>query len=121
MVDYIPDFNGANGKVYRWLSPVNGIKQGRYEPAIFLVTPKKQQVFSAGINYKITPNTVINTEVATSIYDQNTFSSKGQANQQGYAAKFQLSNTKKMGRKSKGKTPDQRCRIRICGSEIQAT
>ena len=102
--DYIPDFNGANGKVYRWLSPVNGTKQGRYEPAIFLVTPKKQQVLSAGINYKITPNTVVNTEVATSIYDQNTFSSKGQANQQGYAAKLQITNTKKIGSVKKGKS-----------------
>lgn len=102
--DYIPDFNGANGKVYKWLPPVNGLKQGRYEPAIFLVTPKKQQVLSAGINYKITPNTIVNTEVATSIYDQNTFSSKGQANQQGYAAKLQISNTQKVGSKKKGKS-----------------
>jgi hypothetical protein len=102
--DYVPDLNGANGKVYKWLAPVNGLKQGRYEPAIFLVTPKKQQVLSAGINYKITPGTVVNTEVATSIYDQNTFSSKGQENQQGYAAKLQISNTQRVGSAAKGKT-----------------
>lgn len=98
--NYIPEFNGANGKVYRWLSPLNGQKQGRYEPAIFLVAPKKQQVVSVGAIYKIKPNTTVNTELATSIYDQNTFSSKDQANQ-GYAAKFQLSNTKKIGSVSK--------------------
>ena len=33
--DYIPDLNGANGKVYRWVAPVNGVKQGNYVPAVF--------------------------------------------------------------------------------------
>ena len=101
--DYLPDFNGANGKVYRWIAPLNGMKQGRYEPAVFLVTPKKQQILSAGINYKISDNTVVNTEAATSIYDQNTFSSKGEENQQGYAAKLNITNTQKVGRAVKGK------------------
>ena len=100
--DYIPDFNGANGKVYKWISRINGQKQGRFEPAVFLVAPKKQQVFSVGVNYKITPGTVVSTELATSIYDENTFSSKDQANKKGYAAKFQLINTKKLGSQKRG-------------------
>ena len=78
------------------------MKQGRYEPAVFLVTPKKQQILSAGIQYNITPNTIISTEGATSIYDQNTFSSKDQANQQGYAAKLKIANVRSIGSKSKG-------------------
>ncbi|MBC7830001.1 MAG: hypothetical protein H7122_19805 [Chitinophagaceae bacterium] len=102
--DYIPDFNGANGKVYRWVTPMNGQKQGRYEPAVFLVTPKKQQIISVGINYKITPGTVVSTEAATSIYDQNTFSSKDQAKQQGYAAKLKITNTKAIGNLKRGLT-----------------
>ena len=32
--DYLPDFNGANGKVFRWVAPVGGVKQGQYEAAI---------------------------------------------------------------------------------------
>src|SRR6185436_8980991 len=35
--NYLPDLNGANGKVYRWVQPVNGVKQGSFEPAVFLV------------------------------------------------------------------------------------
>ena len=61
-------------------------------------------MISAGINYKISPGTVLNTEFATSIYDQNTFSSRDQANQQGYATKLQLTNSRSIGRKTKGKT-----------------
>ena len=51
--NYVPDFNGANGKVYRFIEPVNGIKGGRYEPVMTLVTPKKQQLLSIGTDYQI--------------------------------------------------------------------
>ncbi len=91
--DYIPDLNGANGKVYRWVEPVNGNKQGQYEPAVLLVTPKKQQLVSIGLDYNITKNTILNTEVAMSSYDVNTFSSKDKGNDKGYAGKVQLKNT----------------------------
>ena len=90
---YIPDLNGANGKVYRWVEPVDGKKKGQYEPAVLLVTPKKQQLISVGIDYNITKNTVLNTEVAMSNYDVNSFSSRDKGNDKGYAGKVQLKNT----------------------------
>jgi len=92
--DYIPDFNGANGKVYRWLAPVNGVKQGNFLPAVYLVTPKKQQVVSVGLDYNITKNTVITSEFGMSVYDVNSFSSKDKGNDQGYATKIGIKNTK---------------------------
>ncbi|MBO9203663.1 MULTISPECIES: hypothetical protein [Niastella] len=91
--NYIPDLNGANGKVYRWVQPVNGVKQGNFEPAMFLVTPKKQQVANMGVEYNITKNMVLNTEVATSNYDVNTFSNIDKDNDRGYAAKVDFKNT----------------------------
>jgi len=91
--NYLPDLNGANGKVYRWVEPVNGKPQGQYEPAVLLVTPKKQQLVSVGIDYNITKNTILNTEVAMSSYDVNTFSSKDKGNDKGYAGKVLLKNT----------------------------
>ena len=42
--NYIPLFNAANGQVFQWVQPVNGVPQGNFEAAAFLVTPKKQQV-----------------------------------------------------------------------------
>ena len=92
--NYIPDFNGANGKVYRYLPPVGVVKQGRYEPVQILVAPRKQQVVNLGIDYKISPNTLLKTEVATSNNDVNTFSEKDNGDDRGWAAKFQLSNEK---------------------------
>ncbi|WP_242672980.1 hypothetical protein [Niastella yeongjuensis] len=90
--NYIPDLNGANGKVYRWVQPQNGIKQGNFEPAVFLVAPKKQMVANLGVEYNITKNMSLNTEVATSNYDVNTFSNIDKSNDRGYAAKVDFKN-----------------------------
>jgi hypothetical protein len=95
--DYIEDFNGANGKVYRWVAPVGNIKQGLFAPATFLVTPKKQQVVSVGVDYDVTKTTNINTEVAYSNYDINTFSTKQKADNTGYAARVLIKNTANLG------------------------
>ncbi len=92
--NYIPDFNGANGKVYHYVPPVGVVKQGRYEPVQVLVAPRKQQILNLGIDYKISPNTLLKTEVATSNNDVNTFSVKDDGDDRGWAAKFQLSNEK---------------------------
>jgi hypothetical protein len=92
--NYVPDFNGANGKVYKYVAPVAGVKQGQYEPVQILVTPKKQQIMNLGIDYSISKSTVLKTEIATSNYDVNTFSSKNDGDDRGWAAKFQLTNEK---------------------------
>lgn len=91
--NYIPDLNGANGKVYKWIEPVSGQRQGRYEPAVFLVTPKKQQVVTLGVDYLVNKNTEVNTEMAMSNYNINAFSSKDKSDDKGYAAKASVKNT----------------------------
>lgn len=101
--NYIPDLNGANGKVYKWIAPVNGLKQGNYEPAVFLVTPKKQQVLTVGVDYAVTKSTVVSTEGAMSTYDINTFSRRDKSNDKGYAGKISVKNTLNVGARPKGK------------------
>ena len=86
--NYIPAYTAANGKVYQWIAPVNGIPQGSYEAAAFLVSPKKQQVISVGGEYALDKNTVIKAEFASSKYDANTFSAKNKNNDNGYAGKI---------------------------------
>ena len=92
--NYVPDFNGANGKVYLFVAPIGGVKQGSYEPALLLVAPKKQQLLNAGLDYLINKNTSLFTEVAMSNYDVNTFSKKDKGDDLGFAAKFRLNNNK---------------------------
>jgi len=91
--NYIPDFNGANGKVYKFVEPVNGVKQGQFEPVVALVAPKKQQLISIGTEYQIDKNNALKTEVAFSNYDVNTFSSKNSGDDVGAAARIQYTNT----------------------------
>lgn len=92
--DYIPDFNGANGKVYRFIDPIAGVRQGNFAPVQILVTPKKQQLLNLGVDYILDKNTLVKAEIATSSYDANTFSVKDNGDDRGWAGKFQLSNQK---------------------------
>ncbi|MCZ2459323.1 MAG: hypothetical protein LC128_06820 [Chitinophagales bacterium] len=92
--NYVPDLNGANGKVYRYVTPINGVMQGNFEPVTILVTPKKQQVINLGVDYAIDKNTSLKTELAMSDYDPNTFSKVGKGNNKGFAARFLLNNKK---------------------------
>ena len=88
--NYIPLFNAANGKVFKWVQPVNGVRQGNFEPASFLVAPKKQMVISGGISYQVDSKTLLTTEAAVSNYDVNTLSSKDKSDNKGFAGKFIL-------------------------------
>ena len=91
--NYVADFNGANGKVYRYVKPVNGAKQGSFEPVTVLVTPKKQQLLSFAADYQIDKNSLLKTEVAVSNYDVNTYSAKDKNDNTGMAARVQYNNT----------------------------
>ncbi len=99
--DYIPDLSAANGKVYQWVAPINGIKQGRFSAATFLVTPKKQQVVSVGLDYNISKHTSLSTEFGYSNYNINTFSQKDKNNDKGNAIKIQLRNAYQVGAPAK--------------------
>jgi hypothetical protein len=100
--NYVPDLNGVNGNVYIWIAPVNGVMQGSYEAAQFLVTPKTQRVLTLGADYTAGKHTSISAEVAKSHYDVNTLSSIDKVNDDGYAAKFQLRNALPLGPVAKG-------------------
>ncbi len=82
-------FNGSNGKVFQWVQPgINNVSQGDYAPVSYLVTPKKQQLFTMGLNYSIQPGFNIGTDVAMSNYDVNLFSNRDKENNKGFAGKF---------------------------------
>ena len=86
--NYININSSANGKVYQWVAPINGIKQGSYEPLILLPSPKQRQMAIASTAYQINKNLKTGVELAISNYDVNTYSPIGNANNQGYGAKY---------------------------------
>lgn len=90
--DYVLDeTSAANGKLYKWVAPdADNARQGRYNPVILLVTPKKQQVFSVGADYKISNHTSLSADMAMSDFNINTFSNKDKSDDKGYALKMEL-------------------------------
>jgi len=86
--DYTPlnDAN-ANGRVFQYVAPVNGIKQGEWAPVILLITPKKHNLITAAAQYLINKNSSLKVETALSNYDVNTFSLKGKEDDNGLATK----------------------------------
>ncbi len=77
----------ANGRVFMWVQPVNGVRQGDWDPVILLITPKKHQLITTAAQYFFNEKSFIKTEFAISDYDVNTFSSKDKQNDKGVAAK----------------------------------
>ena len=94
--DYVQDINGANGRVYKWVAPVNGFKQGRFAPVTKLVAPRKQQLISAGMDYTISKKTSVTTEVAISNNDVNTFSRINKEDNTGFAGRIIIKNEQRL-------------------------
>jgi hypothetical protein len=90
--NYILNSGGLNGNVYQWIAPANGILQGQFESAEFLVTPKTQQVITAGVDYHVSKETFVTADVARSRYDVNTLSTKDKSNDAGSATKLTMTN-----------------------------
>jgi hypothetical protein len=88
--NYIIGANLANGRVYQWVAPdpVTGQPQGRYEPVIRIVTPKKQQMMTIGASYALSENSKIKSEFGLSSLDINTFSPLDKSNNIGVGGMF---------------------------------
>ncbi|MFZ9660444.1 MAG: hypothetical protein ACO29O_01090, partial [Chitinophagaceae bacterium] len=92
--NYILDASlGSNGKVYKWVAKnPAGLKMGRYEPAVLLIAPKKQQIMTVAANYK-DKNLEMESEFAFSDFDKNTFSRVDKNNDKGSAMRLKLLHT----------------------------
>lgn len=95
--NYILDISLSNGRVYKWVAPINNIPQGEFEPIIKLVPPTKKQMLNIGTTIKTGQYSALNSEVAISQYDKNTFSQKDQHDDFGVAFKINYSYARKIG------------------------
>ena len=85
--NYVFDRFTAVGRVYRWVASIGGILQGDFEPSRLIVTPKKNVMISAGINYRINKKWKIMTEMSTTNYDKNSFSRVNNEDNRAFANK----------------------------------
>ena len=90
--NYVQASTNANGQVFMWVAPANGVPQGNWEPVVLLVTPKKQQLITTSAQYFFNEKTFIKAELALSNYDPNTFSIKNKGADHGIAGKFEFNN-----------------------------
>ncbi|MEO8720290.1 MAG: hypothetical protein ABI297_06170, partial [Ginsengibacter sp.] len=74
-------------RVFQFVSPENGIKQGNWEPVILLIPPKKHDLVTVAAQYFFNVRSSLKAEVAMSNYDVNTFSTTQKGNNKGAAAK----------------------------------
>lgn len=96
--NYVISTRNANGRVYDWVAPVDGVAQGSFAPVQLLVTPKKQQVFILTANYQIDSLRNLNIEAGASNTDPNLFSKKDDGSHWGLATKVNYKETRLLGK-----------------------
>ncbi len=88
--DYQQSAQLALGRVYEWVAPINGVKQGSFAPVVKLVTPKRKQMASISAAYQLTENIETSIEFAASNNDINTFSSLNNSDNSGIGVKARV-------------------------------
>jgi hypothetical protein len=89
----------ANGRVFQWVAPHDGVPQGDYEAVLMLTTPISQQMATVGLDFSARENTRIQTEIALSRYDQNAFSKKDRNDDIGLAYSLNVTDVEKFAAK----------------------
>lgn len=96
--DYIIARAAANGRVYEWVAPVNGIPQGRYAPVIPLVAPQSHRMAALTAQGHIGKHLQFQSELALSQKDYNLFSSLQDDDNIGSAFRLLLTDRRQLGK-----------------------
>ena len=78
----------AIGKIYQYIAPIGGIKQGNYEPITRLIAPTKIQIATVFGKFNPSEKTTVDFEAAISNNDLNLFSTIDDNDNQGLAGKI---------------------------------
>ncbi len=76
MGDYILATRNANGRIYQWVSPQSGVKQGSFAPVVNVPTPNKKEMVVTGAVVDIGDHEQIFQELAFSNRDRNLYSNQ---------------------------------------------
>jgi hypothetical protein len=93
--DYVLTQNAANGRVFRWVPPINGVPQGNYAPVRQLNAPSLLQVLNSQTTYLFNESNRLDVDLAVSRNDINLFSDLGKENDVGLAGRLNYTARKK--------------------------
>lgn len=91
--NYILSSRDAIANIYEYVSPVDGIPQGNFEPVVRLFAPSKLQIAMLNGVYSPSDKTTVQFEVAASNNDENLFSEIDQGDNRGLAAQLSVNQT----------------------------
>ncbi|MCS6822599.1 MAG: hypothetical protein NZ551_12125 [Microscillaceae bacterium] len=86
--NYIRKTGTANGQVFQWVAPQNGIPQGDFEPIRLITPPNRKRMIALKSDYLFNKNEKIYLETAFSHQDLNLFSQKDNEQNNGNALKI---------------------------------
>lgn len=92
--------SAANGRVFQWVAPVDGIPQGSFEPVAQLIPPTQRQIITWGNDYQVSKNLLLSNEIAWSGFDKNTFSDLDAGDDNGYALRMAVTDKRSIGKDS---------------------
>ena len=78
--NYVLTSSTANGRVFVWVAPVDGVPQGNYEPVQVLTPPQTHDMATIVASYEFSKNTGLDCELALSNHDKNNFSKNNDHN-----------------------------------------
>ena len=96
--NYVMVSSAANGRVFAWVAPVDGVPQGNYEPVQLLSTPQTREMATIAAFYEFSNNTGLDCELALSNHDKNSFS-KDNSNNVGFAGMLGFHHQQELKRK----------------------
>jgi hypothetical protein len=88
--NYVIANDNSVTNIYQFVSPVNGVPQGNFEPIRQLIAPQKLNVAMVNGYYNLSPKTKIDYEIALSQNDENLFSDIDDDNNTGVAARLNI-------------------------------
>ncbi len=92
--DYNLSEGNVNGRIFNWVAPdsISGLRKGSFVPLVKIITPKRNRMISAAMDYAPDTKHKISTEIALSQNDLNTFSDKNNDQNSGIAARLSYQN-----------------------------
>lgn len=88
--NYIISNNNSNGRIFQFVAPINGVRQGNYEPIVRLTPPTKIALASVVGKYNPSEKTLVDFELGVSDNDKNLFSTLDDKDNTGLAGKLNV-------------------------------